>query len=217
MNFNFEQYDLIYNKVKKFILQQYSPFRFYSLFSFVSKEIKLEFLNSKYLENLYQKNFIIKNILYNLQFEFYKDFNFALIFENDIIFFEKLPDLPSYFSIIQGKFIKDENSSFKKNLPYQNQLRNFYFSLENFNKNEDSIEKAIDSGLKFIYDPELFENALKIFNLTPKSLNPKSLNQAYKRLVKKYHPDISKDVDKKNEVELIKIYDAYKLLKNIML
>jgi len=217
MNFNFEQYDLIYNKVKKFILQQYSPFRFYSLFSFVSKEIKLEFLNSKYLENLYQKNFIIKNILYNLQFEFYKDFNFALIFENDIIFFEKLPDLPSYFSIIQGKFIKDENSSFKKNLPYENQLRNFYFSLENFNKNEDSIEKAIDSGLKFIYDPELFENALKIFNLTPKSLNPKSLNQAYKRLVKKYHPDISKDVDTKNEVELIKIYDAYKLLKNIML
>ncbi|MCR4421973.1 MAG: DnaJ domain-containing protein [Spirochaetales bacterium] len=217
MNFDFEQYNLLYNKIKRFILSQNSPFKFYTLFSFVTKEIKLEFLNSKYLENLYQKNFIIKNILYNLQFEFYKDFNFALIFENDIIFFEKIPNLPSYFSMLNGKFIIEDKSTFKSNLPYENQLRSFYFTLENFNKNEDQIEKAIDSGLKFIYEPELFDNALKIFNLTQRSLNLKSLNIAYKKLVKKYHPDISKVIDTKKEDELIKIYEAYRILKNSML
>lgn len=230
MDFNFEQYNLIYNKIKTFILNQNSPFNYYFLFSFISKEIGLNFPDSKYFENLYRKNFLIKNILYNLQFEFYKDFNFALIFENELIFFEKIPDYPSYFSIFYGKFIRDDikykkNPSLcesidninKINLPYENKLRIFYLSLENFNKEEEQIQKAIDTGLYIMENPGLFDEALKIFNLTQATLNERSLNIAYKKLVKKYHPDLSKDINLENDKEIIKIYEAYKLLKNILI
>ncbi|MFN3410943.1 MAG: DnaJ domain-containing protein, partial [Exilispira sp.] len=223
-----EAYKYLYKKIKIYILNQFSPFKYYNLFSFVSKEINLNFIDSKYFQNLYQKNFIIKNILYKLQFEFYRDFNFALIFENDLIFFDKIPQYQSYFSIYHARFIKDENqkkdneNSNNSNYLSENLLRNFYFCYQNFIKNEDSIERAIDNGIKIINKPQILDEALKIFNLNLKSLNEDSLNRAYKRLVKKYHPDIFKNTDNnegqfvKNKDKFIEIYEAYKLLKSLL-
>lgn len=213
-----EQYQLLYDEIKKFILLQVSPFKYYSLFSHISNNLNLSFPQNSYIMNLFQKNFLIKNILYNLQFEFYKDYNFALIFENDLIFFSKIPEYPSFFSIIKGEFIEYQNIKTinKENLPTINALRDYFFSFENFEKaDENSIENAIESGFLFIDNPSLFDEALKIFNLTSASLNMETLNKAYRRLVKKYHPD-SSDYSFKDNDQIFKIYDAYKLLKNII-
>ena len=218
-------YQIIYNEVKKYILNQTSPFLYYSLFSYISKKLNLDFPDSKYFKNLFQKNFIIKNILYNLQFEFYKEFKFALIFEHDLIFFSKIIDNPSFFSIIHGKFIEDTELDRKNivkkginNLPISNPLRDYYFDFENLKDiDEYSIEKAIDSGFKLADNPFLFDEALKIFSLSSSSLSINSLNQAYRKLIKKYHPDLSSDFKEKDKEIIFKIYDAYKLLKSILI
>ncbi len=219
MDLSLFQYQFIYREIKKYILFQNSPFNYYSLFSFVSKELKLNFPESKYFENLYQRNFIIKNILFKLQFEFYKDFNFALIFENNLIFFSKIPENFFYFSLIKGEFIELKNK-FKfniDNLPAINSLRDFYFAFENIYKDENEIEKAIDTGLKFANNPAFFEEALKIFNLTYSTLSKKSLEDSFRKLAKKYHPDIIENSELEKKVEFVKIIEAYNMLKQLLL
>ncbi len=217
------QYELIYSEVKKFILDQNSPFSYYSLFSTISKKLNLCFKDSEFFTNLFQKNFIIKNIIFKLQFEFYKDFSFALIFENDLIFFSKINSNKSFFSLIKGEFIEDtdliyEDKTNKENLPSINSLRNYYFDFENLkNIDEKSVEKAIDSSLKFASYPELFDQALKIFDLSLASLNIKSLNSAYRRIIKRYHPDVSSNFENDDKKMIFKIYDAYNLLKSILI
>ena len=64
------------------------------------------------------------------------------------------------------------------------------------------------------------ERALQILELQKENLNDTSLKEAYRRLVKTYHPDIiqgrgadQQTILKANE-KLVQIYEAYNFLKS---
>ena len=65
---------------------------------------------------------------------------------------------------------------------------------------------------KFIKKNSLLNNALKILNINGNDINIKSVENKYKKLVKKYHPD-KHNGDKKYEEKLKKINEAFEEVK----
>ena len=190
--------------------------------------------------SLYRKNFILQHILYKLQFEFYKDFNFALIIDSNLLLFDKIQEPPSFFSISQCKFIKlsEPIHQFNRdNLPTVNGLRDYYLDLSNFLKaREDSVKDAIDIGLKIAIDPAILTDALNIFGLSQSSLTLEKVKKRYHRLLKLHHPDKADERSLDNDIknnskfttdenpaedsenfEIIKIIEAYQILKSLFI
>ena len=68
------------------------------------------------------------------------------------------------------------------------------------------------NGAKINKNNSLFKNALKILNINNKNITFQSVENKYKKLVKKYHPDKNKG-DKKYEEKLKKINQAFEEIK----
>jgi len=72
--------------------------------------------------------------------------------------------------------------------------------------------KKKKNGAKINKNNSLFKNALKILNINNKNITFQSVENKYKKLVKKYHPDKNKG-DKKYEEKLKKINQAFEEIK----
>ena len=82
-----------------------------------------------------------------------------------------------------------------------------------FSSNFDFFgEYASDfSEMDEIFFSSLEKEYLKIMELTPEQATPETLKKQYKKLVKKYHPDINRD-DKNAEEKFKALANAYKAL-----
>ena len=77
-----------------------------------------------------------------------------------------------------------------------------YFDFFKKKKNQHKINK----------NNSLLKNALKILNINNENINIKLVENKYKKLVKKYHPDVNKG-NKKYEEKLKKINKAFEEIK----
>ena len=68
------------------------------------------------------------------------------------------------------------------------------------------------NGAKINQNNSLLKNALKILNINNENINIKLVENKYKKLVKKYHPDVNKG-NKKYEEKLKKINQAFGEIK----
>ena len=68
------------------------------------------------------------------------------------------------------------------------------------------------NGAKINQNNSLLKNALKILNINNKNITFQLVENKYKKLVKKYHPDKNKG-DKKYEEKLKKINQAFGEIK----
>ena len=69
-----------------------------------------------------------------------------------------------------------------------------------------------NSNVKALFWTKLLKNALKILNINNKNITFQLVENKYKKLVKKYHPDKNKG-DKKYEEKLKKINQAFEEIK----
>ena len=77
-----------------------------------------------------------------------------------------------------------------------------YFDFFKKKKNQHKINK----------NNSLLKNALKILNINNENINIKLVENKYKKLVKKYHPDVNKG-NKKYEEKLKKVNKAFEEIK----
>ena len=90
------------------------------------------------------------------------------------------------------------------NLKFKNFEKLFFNYFDFFKKNKN--------GAKINQSNSLLKNALKILNISNKNITFQLVENKYKKLVKKYHPDKNKG-DKKYEEKLKKINQAFEEIK----
>ena len=90
------------------------------------------------------------------------------------------------------------------NLKFKNFEKLFFNYFDFFKKKKN--------GAKINKNNSLFKNALKILNINNKNITFQLVENKYKKLAKKYHPDKNKG-DKKYEEKLKKINQAFEEIK----
>ena len=84
------------------------------------------------------------------------------------------------------------------------------FFADGYSNNSDSNAQYSQDGIYFTIEEREY---IKILEMDIRDINPDSLKTQYKRLAKKYHPDINKE-DENAEEKFKKISAAYQHLKD---
>ncbi len=98
-------------------------------------------------------------------------------------------------------------------LPEQLSVKYFYLSDKNYDAvNEDNADAFLSGTWELLYHYDEYMNAVRILEL-PEHCNMEMVQQNYRRLAKKYHPDLNGG---SISADFLEINDAYQILKKIL-
>lgn len=99
-------------------------------------------------------------------------------------------------------------------LPEELSVKYFYLSDKNYEAiNPDNADAFLSGTWELLYHYDEYMSAIKILEL-PEHCTMEMIRRNYRRLAKKYHPDLSGGND--DNAEFIRINDAYQILKKIL-
>jgi hypothetical protein len=171
-------------------LLEASSWKIHTLANHLSEKKHLNTLDNDYNKDLFKKNFLIMNALFQL--------NEDLIGTQYILIIEPLE---IRLTKINEKQISKPNTN----------LKDYYLDWTNFETNSEAIENLFDSfwqsysayDVKNAYSPEKISSALRYFQL-PENATPIQISKRWKMLALKHHPD--KPTGDKNEFQQLQIH-----------
>lgn len=154
-------------------LLQTSHWKIHTLATYLCDNHHIKQLDLNYDKNIFKKNFIIMNALYQLDDEL-SNHGYSLIIETLDIRLTKLSNT----------------------LIHSNRLKNYYLNWHNFNTDIKEINALLDSfwqshlikTVKYSHTKEEVDSAFSFFDL-PKNATAEQITKQWKALALKFHPD----------------------------
>lgn len=205
------------DELKSYITSLKKPCYESELLRFAFKDIDI--INCDSL-TLYQNHFILFHILFKLQEHYQNENKYLYVhFMRTILLDYPVKNECRFFNETALNFCKTscENNKLYCDFHYNKigdnnieelSLKYFYLDKSNFSRlNKETAEAFINGTWQILSNYEDYKNSFKILDL-PESSSLEMIKKRYRYLAKKYHPDLSKNIDK----EFNEINNAYRLL-----